>query len=148
MPISTITKKLKMTPRRARKILREIQEGGGVRLSTRADLMALGNVVLKYEIQYDPTVTNHHKIAQWFQENFPNELDTVQNYSDEPKVGFHLFIEDIKRVAQMTRKIRQTPFIKALEEYLMYPPYAYVQNFQFRYLFEERLEQLLSDAGL
>ncbi|MFW9984670.1 MAG: winged helix-turn-helix transcriptional regulator [Candidatus Odinarchaeota archaeon] len=146
MPIGEIAKKTSLTSRRISKILRELQEGGGVHFTIRMNYMALGDINLELVIRYDETNTGLNEIVKWFQEHYPNEFWTAGQMLDEPTVGISLLVEDPTQVGEITNIVRETTFSESVDDYMI-TSQSYVK-LHYRDPSQHHLEELFKEAGL
>jgi len=146
MPVGEIAKKTSLTPRRISKILRELQEGGGVHFTIRMDYLALGDINLELNIQYDEAKTGLNEIGKWFQEHYPRELWTVSQVLDEPIIGISLLVEDPTKVGEIINIVREATFAESVDDYVI-TSQTYVKM-HYRDPSQHHLDELFKEAGL
>ena len=146
MPIGEIAKKTSLTSRRISKILRELQEGGGVHFTIRMNYLALGDINLELVIRYNETNTGLNEIVKWFQEHYPNEFWTADQMLDEPTVGISLLVEDPTKVGEITNIVREATFSESVDDYMI-TSQSYVK-LHYRDPSQHHLEELFKEAGL
>lgn len=146
MPVGEIAKRTKLTSRRVSKILHELQEGGGVHWTIRINMLALGDVALELFIRYDEAKTTISEMVSWFREHYPNEFWNAVQLLDEPRIGISLIIDDLKRVGEITKIVREASFVEEVDDYII-TPQTYVKM-HYRDPSQHRLEELFREAGL
>ena len=146
MPISEIAKRVNLTPRRVGRILRELEEGGGVHFTIRINWFALGDVILQYYIQYDETKTSVGEIVSWFKEHYPLEFWGAGQRLDEPVITVDIIVEDQKKVGDITKMVRETTFVECVDDVVL-TPQTFVKV-HYRNPSQHRLDELFKEAGL
>jgi DNA-binding Lrp family transcriptional regulator len=146
MPISEIAKRINLTPRRVGRILRELEEGGGVHFTIRINWFALGEIILEYYIQYDETKTSVEEIVSWFKEHYPLEFWGAGKRLDEPVITVDIIVEDQKKVGDITKMVREATFVKCVDDVVL-TPQTFVKV-RYRDPSQHRLEELFREAGL
>ena len=146
MPIREIAKKASLTPRRISKILRELQEGGGVHFTIRMNYLALGDINLELVIRFDESNTGLNEIVKWFQEHYPNEFWTAGQLLDEPTVVISLLIEDPTKVGEITNIVREATFSESVDDNMI-TSQSYVRM-HYRDPSQHHLDELFKEAGI
>lgn len=146
MSISEISKRINLTPRRVGRILRELEEGGGVHFTIRINWFALGDVILQYFIQYDETKTSVGEIDSWFKEHYPLEFWGAGQRLDEPVITVDVIVEDQKKMGDITKKVREATFGEHVDDVVI-TPQTFVKV-RYRDPSHHRLEELFKEAGL
>ncbi len=146
MPVSELANRTNLTPRRINKILKELQEGGGVHFTIRINLLAHGDAILDLYIHYDETKTPVNEIITWFQEHYSLEFWNASQWLDESVIAVGLIIEDPIRVGEITRLVREATFVEAVDDFLV-TPQTYVKM-HYRDPTQHYLDELFKEAGL
>lgn len=146
MSVGEIAKRTSLTPRRISKILRDLQEGGGVHFTIRIDYLALGDLVLELHIHFDESKTTANEIFAWFQEHYSAEFWNAAQWLDEPVVVVELLIDDLTRVGEITSVVREASFVESVDDFLV-TPQTYVKM-HYRDPSQHGLDELFKEAGL
>jgi DNA-binding Lrp family transcriptional regulator len=143
MPVSQIAKGTGFTPRRVRKILRELEEGGGIHISVGFDVFALGDMEYRLKICYDEAQTTGQDIIMGLYEKYPEIFWWASIATNESIVDVGLLIDSPGRGMPIIQGLRQAPFIRSIEDFVSYP--RVVGNIS---SLRRKLEEILIEAGL
>ncbi len=146
MPIGEIAKRTHLTSRRISKILRELQDGGGVHFTIRMNYLALGDINLELIIRYDESKTGFNEIVRWFQEHYPIEFWSAAQFLDEPTIEISLLVEDPTKVGEITNIVREATFSESVDDYMI-TSQSYVRM-HYRDPSQHHLDELFKEAGL
>jgi DNA-binding Lrp family transcriptional regulator len=146
MPISQIAKRINLTPRRVGRILRELEEGGGVHFTIRINWFTLGDVILQYYIRYDETKTSVGEIVNWFKEHYPLEFWGAGQRLDEPVITVDIIVENQKKMGDITKMVREATFVEHVDDVVL-TPQTFVRV-RYRDPSQTRLEEMFQEAGL
>ncbi|MHA2315347.1 MAG: winged helix-turn-helix transcriptional regulator [Candidatus Hermodarchaeia archaeon] len=127
MPVSQIAQKTGLTPRRVRKILHDLQEGGGVQFITGYDIFALGDMEYRLKIWFDPTHTTGQDLAKEIAEKYPDEFWWSSITTNEPILDVGLIINDANQVPPIIREIKKNSHITTIEDFVTYPRHVRVK---------------------
>jgi DNA-binding Lrp family transcriptional regulator len=145
MAIGEIAKQTGITPRRVSKILSELQASGGVHFTIRMNFHALGDIELEYVIQYDDEKTTPKEVIDWVYQQYKREFWHALHYLDEPTVIINLITEDTTRIKEITKRMREIPFVKTITDYLI--PQLH-RGGHYRDPTEHHLEEMIKEAEL
>ncbi len=145
MSISDIAQRIDLTPRRVSKILKELQEGGGVHFTMRMNYLALGDVELEYIIRYDDMKTNPTEIIEWVYKRYTQDFWHAATLLDEPTVVVTLLTDDVACIKEITSRIREIPFVRSVTDHLI--PQQH-RGGHYRDPTQHRLEEMFKEAGL
>ncbi|MFW9768753.1 MAG: winged helix-turn-helix transcriptional regulator [Candidatus Thorarchaeota archaeon] len=143
MPVSQIAQETGFTPRRVRKILHELEEGGGIHFLIGYNVCALGDMEYRLKIRFDESQTNGRDIIMDLFQKYPNEFFWSTITTNEPLVDVGLIIDRPGKGMPIIQKLKEAPFIKSIEDYVSYP--RVVANV---YPLRRKLEEILIEAGL
>ena len=121
MPISKIAKRTNITPRRVRKIISDLQWGGGVHLLTGYNPFAVGDMEYRLKIWFDPEQISGQDFATAIATKYPNEFWWSSVTTNEPILDVGLIICDSNQVLPIIREIKENPNITAIEDFVTYP---------------------------
>jgi len=143
MPVSQITKSTGFTPRRIRKILQELQEGGGVHFTVGYNIFALGDMEYRLKIHFDESQTTGRNIIMNLYRKYPAEFWWSSITTNEPIVDVGLIIDRPGKAVPIIQGLKKDALIKSIEDYVSYP--RVVGNIL---PLRRKLEEILIDAGL
>jgi DNA-binding Lrp family transcriptional regulator len=146
MPITTIAKRLDLSSRRVGKILRELEEGGGVHFTIRINMFALGDMLLEFHVYYDEAKTSVGEIFSWFHERYPHEFWGAGHRLDAPAASVTLIVDDPIRVGDITSVVREVTFFDRVDDFVI-TPQTYMKV-HFRDPSQHHLDELFKEAGL
>ena len=143
MPVSQIAQGTGFTPRRVRKILSELEEGGGIHFTVGYDIFALGDMEYRLKIHFDESQTNGRDIIMDVYNKYPEEFWWSSITTNEPIVDVGLIIDRPGKGIPIVQDLRESPFIMAIEDFVSYP--RVIGNIS---PLRRRLEEILIEAGL
>ena len=143
MPVSQMAKGTGFTSRRIRKILQELQEGGGVHFTVGYNIFALGDMEYRLKIRFDESQANGRDIIMDLYQKYPNEFFWSGITTNEPLVDVGLIIDRPGEGMSIIRDLKEAPFIKSIEDFVSYP--KVISNV---YPLRQKLEEILIEAGL
>jgi DNA-binding Lrp family transcriptional regulator len=143
MPVSQIAQRAGLTPRRVRKNLRDLQEGGGIHFTIYYDIFALGDMEYRLKIRFDEAQTTGQDIIEGLYEKYPDEFWWASVTTNEPIVDIGLIIDRPGKGVPIIGEIKAAPFTQSVEDFGSYPRVIRANN-----PLAARLEELLIDAGI
>jgi DNA-binding Lrp family transcriptional regulator len=143
MPVSQIAQQTGLTPRRVRKILRNLQEGGGVLFHVIYDVFALGDMEYRMRICFDNAQTTGPDIVMGLYKKYPAEFWWASITTNEPIVDVGLIIDRPGRGPPITDEIKEAAFVRSVEDFVSYPRVVPGRNRLYT-----RLWELIAEAGL
>jgi DNA-binding Lrp family transcriptional regulator len=143
IPVSQIAQETSLTPRRVRKILRELEEGGGIHFTVGYDAFTLGDLEYRLKIYYDEAQTTGQDIIMGLYEKYPLEFWWGNITTNKPIVDVGLLIDRTGKGMPIMRSLREAPFIKSIEDFVSYP--RVIGNIS---ILRRKLEEILIEAGL
>jgi DNA-binding Lrp family transcriptional regulator len=143
LPVSQIAQETGFTPRRVRKILRELEEGGGIHITIGFNIFALGDMEYRLKICYDEAQTTGQDIIMGLYEKYPEIFWWASIATNEPIVDVGLLIDNPGKGMPIIQGLRQAPFIRSIEDFVSYP--RVVGNIS---SLRRKLEEILIEAGL
>jgi DNA-binding Lrp family transcriptional regulator len=145
MSIGDISKRTDLPPRRVSRILRELQDGGGVHFTMRMNYLAMGDIELEYLIRYDDMKTTPKEIIEWIHDQYPREFWHAITWLDEPTVMVTLLTEDTSHIKEITSRIREISFVRSVTDYLIPEQH---RGGHYRDPTQHRLDEMFKQAGL
>lgn len=143
IPVSQIAQETGLTPRRVRKILRELEEGGGIHFTVGYDAFALGDIEYRLKIYYDEAQTTGQDIIMGIYEKYPVKFWWGSITTNEPIVDVGLLIDHPGKGMPIIQDLKEAPFIRSIEDCVSYP--KVVSNIS---ILRRKLEEILIEAGL
>ncbi|MHA2379352.1 MAG: winged helix-turn-helix transcriptional regulator [Candidatus Thorarchaeota archaeon] len=142
MQINEIAEGSGLTTRMARKVLRQLEEGGGVRFTVRWDVNAGDNVTFWIAVSWDPKSFSHEDIKERLANEFPGEYWTSLVAATEPTIFARFVVDDLPSAYRIVGQVRQASFVRSTEVFVCYSTAA------FPWLGESLLEEMLIEAGV
>ena len=143
LPISQIASKTSFTPRRVRKILHDLQEGGGIHTYALYNLFELGDLEYRLRIRYDDAQITGREVVMALYKKHPEVFLWSTITTNEPIVDVGLFIDRPGKGPPIAAEIQAAPYIKSVEDFVTYPRVIYATNRLSTHLWD-----LLKEAGL
>jgi len=143
LPISQIVKKTGFTPRRVRRILHDLQEGGGIHTYASYNLFELGDLEYRLRICYNDAQIAGHDVVMALYKKHPEVFLWSTITTNEPIVDVGLIIDRPGKGPPIAAEIKTAPYIKSVEDFVTYPRVVHAINRLSTHLFE-----LLREAGL
>lgn len=142
-PVSQIVQETGLTPRRVRKILHELEEGGGIYITIGYDAFAFGDLEYRLKICYDEAQTTGQDIIMRLYEKYPVNFWWGHITTNEPIVDVGLLIDHPGKGMPIMQDLKESTFIKSIEDFVSYP--KLVSNIS---ILRRKLEEILIEAGL
>lgn len=140
--ISEISKLLKISPKTARRALKEILESQQIRFVARPDLAAGGLVNIHIRIEWDEKLKSGEDIHAWLSDEFPFAYWSPWASAIEPLLFAEFVIRNLHEAEMIAKKIRAAPFVKSSRTLVSY------SNAKFPYMSEALLIKIIDDAGV
>ncbi|MFW9796200.1 MAG: winged helix-turn-helix transcriptional regulator [Candidatus Thorarchaeota archaeon] len=143
MPISQIAKDTGFTPRRARKIIRELEESGSIHITTGYNIFAMGDMEYRLKIHYDESQKNGRDLIMDIYKKYSDWFWWSSVTTNEPIVDVGLIIDRPGRGVFIVQDLRESAFISSIEDYVSYP--RIVANIL---PLRRKLEEMLIESGV
>ncbi|MFW9965433.1 MAG: winged helix-turn-helix transcriptional regulator [Candidatus Sifarchaeia archaeon] len=143
LPVSQIAKQTGFTPRRVRKILRDLQEGGGIHTYVLYDPFALGDIEYRLRISYDEEQTTGQDVILGLYQKHPEIFWWSTITTNEPIVDVSLIIDRPGKGPPIAAEVKAAAFTKSVEDFVSYPRVVYGIN-----RLNVHLWDLINEAGL
>jgi len=143
LPVSQIASQTGFTSRRVRRILRDLQEGGGIHTYVTYTMFELGDLEYRIRISYDDSKVTGHDVAMAVYENHPEIFFWSTITTNEPIVDVGLIIDRPGKGLPIADEMKAAAFTKSVEDFVTYPRVVYGRNRLNYHLYE-----LLREAGL
>jgi DNA-binding Lrp family transcriptional regulator len=111
LPIIEVAKRAGLTARRARRLIKELEEGGGLKFVALVELGAASSIPFIVRIQWDEKNHDCSEVVNWIQKEYP--LQHWENYvsASDPEF-FVLFVaDDLTELTEIVRGIRQNKMV-------------------------------------
>ena len=139
-PVSQISQETGFTPRRVRRILRDLQEGGGIHTYV---LYNPYELEYRLRIWYDDSQITGHDVAMTLYEKHPELFQWSTITTNEPIVDLSLIIDRPGKGPPIAAEVKAAPYTRSVEDYVIYPRVVYGIN-----RLNAHLWDLLEEAGL
>ena len=121
MPATEVATKTGLTPRRVRRIITQLVEGGGLNFVARLNLNAGPGVIYYAQIVWDESKATHTEMEYWLDKEFPGQYFDSHISASAPMM-LSLFVVDHLRDAEpLSRKISQGPMIESVKTIFPFP---------------------------
>lgn len=121
MPATEIAEQTGLTPRRVRRILAKLQDGGGINFVARLNLNAGPGVIYYAQIVYDESKTNHDGVKTWLNKEFPGIYFDSHCSASAPMMLSLFVVEHLREAEPLSRRIEESPFIRSVRTIFPYP---------------------------
>jgi DNA-binding Lrp family transcriptional regulator len=137
MPATELATKAGLTPRRVRRVIKQLLEGGGLNFVTRLNLNAGPGVIYYAQIIWDEEKATHSEVEYWLEKEFTGKYFDSHISATAPMM-LSLFIVDHLRDAEpLSAQISEGPLIKSVKTIFPFPTKKNVR------LQRRKLEELL-----
>ncbi len=143
MAVSQIAQQTGFTPRRVRKTLHELQEGGGVHFAVGYNIFAIGDMEYRLRIRFDKVQTNGREIILGLYEKYPSKFWWASITTNEPIVDVGLIIDRPGDAVPIINEIKAASSTQLVEDFVSYPRVVRANN-----PLKARLCEILTEAGL
>ncbi|MFX1482821.1 MAG: winged helix-turn-helix transcriptional regulator [Promethearchaeota archaeon] len=143
LSISQIVKKTGFTPRRVRRILQDLQEGGGIHTYALYHPFELGDLEYRLRICYDDAQITGREVVMALYEKHPEVFFWSTITTNEPIVDVGLILDRPGKGPPIAAEIKSAAHTTSVEDFVTYPRVVYAINRLSAHLFE-----LLREAGL
>ncbi|MFW9833578.1 MAG: winged helix-turn-helix transcriptional regulator [Candidatus Thorarchaeota archaeon] len=121
LPVSQIVQYTGFTPRRVRRILRDLEESGGVHFPVYYDVFALGDMEYRMRICYDESQTTGQDIIIRLYEKYPGLFWWASITTNESIVDVGLIIDRPGKGPPIAAEIKAAAYTESVEDFVSYP---------------------------
>ncbi|MHA3962007.1 MAG: winged helix-turn-helix transcriptional regulator [Candidatus Thorarchaeota archaeon SMTZ1-45] len=143
LSISQIARQTGFTPRRVRRIILDLQEGGGIHTYVLYDPFALGNMEYRLRISYDKAKTTGQDVVMDLHEKHPELFWWSTITTNNPIVDVGLIIDSPGKGPPIAAEIKAAAYTESVEDFVSYPRVVHGIN-----RLNTHLLELLKEAGL
>jgi len=143
LPVSQIAQYTGFTPRRVRKILRDLEESGGIHFPVYYDVFALGDMEYRMRICYDEAQTTGQDIIMGLHEKYPELFWWASITTNEPIIDVGLIIDRPGKGPPIAAEIKAADYTESVEDFVSYPRVVHGIN-----RLNAHLWDLINEAGL
>ena len=137
-PATAIAEKTGLTPKRVRKIIQQLQDGGGVNFVARLNLNVGSGVIYYAQIRWDDSLGSHYDIEDWLEKKFSGQYFDSHVSATAPMMLSLFVIDRLRDAENMSRAVSQSPMIESVKTIFPFPTKKNVR------LQKLRLEELLA----
>jgi DNA-binding Lrp family transcriptional regulator len=138
MPVTEIAERTGLTPRRVRRILGQLKEGGGLRFVARVNLNVDPGLTYYAQIIWDEKKVDHDTVMKWLDKEFPGKYYDSHVSGSAPMMLSVFVIDHLRDAETLSRQICRNPAIESVQTLFPFPAKKKPR------LQRTRLEQLLS----
>ena len=121
MPATEVAERTSLTPRRVRRIITQLIEGGGLNFVARLNLNAGPGVIYYAQIMWDETKATHSEIEYWLDKEFSGQYFDSHISASAPMM-LSLFVVDHLRDAEpLSERISQGPMVQSVKTIFPFP---------------------------
>jgi DNA-binding Lrp family transcriptional regulator len=121
MSATDIADKTGLTPRRVRRIITQLQNGGGLSFATRLNLNAGPGIMHYAQICWDETKADHLQVESWLRSEFPDVYFDSHTSASAPMMLSIFVVDQIRDAESVSRRISQEPMITSVNTIFPYP---------------------------
>jgi len=143
LPISQIASKTGFTPRRVRKILQDLLEGGGIHTYALYNPFELGDLEYRLRICYDDVQVTGQDVVMALYEKHPDVFWWSTITTNEPIVDVGLIIDRPGKGPPIAKEVKAAIYTTFVEDYITYPRVVHGTN-----RLNAHLCELLREAGV
>jgi DNA-binding Lrp family transcriptional regulator len=122
MSISELSNRTGLTARRVRKILKKLQEDGGVNFLIRWNTAAAGAVRFFLPIEYDPRDSDHEDVINWLHDAYPKEFWLYWVSTNEPLIFASFSADSIEEARRISLDVQENQMVSSSDTWICYPP--------------------------
>ncbi|MFX1245093.1 MAG: winged helix-turn-helix transcriptional regulator [Promethearchaeota archaeon] len=115
MPVVEIARQSKLTPKRVRSVLKELQTSGNIHFTHRMVLGAGEDFDCIVKVGYNPGQGGPLEIVEWFKERYPLEHWHSHWPLEEPEVWNKLVVTDLRTVEEISEAVKELPMVQSVE---------------------------------
>jgi DNA-binding Lrp family transcriptional regulator len=142
MRIRDIARRTNFSPKRVRRVLRELEAGGKVLFSCRAILTAGEDFDCHIKITFDQKKTNPSEIIDWFRQKYPHEYWWSFMLMDKGVIFNKMVVGDLGMLEELSALVKQAPFTESVDTLIYYSKRL------FPLLNEIRLKEMLDEPDV
>ena len=121
MPATEVADKTGLTPRRVRRTINQLIEGGGLNFVARLNLNAGPGVIYYAQIVWDESKVTHTELEYWLDKEFAGQYFD-SHISASSSMMLSLFVvEHLREAEPLSRKISQGSMIKSVKTIFPFP---------------------------
>ena len=140
IPAIEIARRTKLTPKRVRKVINELETGGNVFFSHVTTPGAGEDFDCYIKTAFDPSKGKPVELVDWFREHYPIEHWWTLIHVDEPVLRHKLLVNNLQVVEEITDSLKHNPMVEEVETLI----YHTVRTFP--WLNEILLKQMLDES--
>jgi len=137
MPVPKIAEKTGLTPRRVRRILKQLIDGGGLNFVARYNLNLGPGVAFYARIYWKGDKVDHYQIVSWLEKEFSGQYYDSHISASAPMILSVFVIDHLKDAEALSQQICLNPVIESVRILFPFPAKKNVR------LQRIRLEELL-----
>lgn len=142
MALSKMAKKAKMTVKRARKTLSEIQESDAVWFTAQINTNAGTTTRFVLRISWDEKKTNANEIIEWAKTKYPEEYAGTHISASAPRMFLLFTVEHIREAEYISREVTTIPSVVHHSTIIPYPAKL------FKGIRETKLVEIIENSGV
>lgn len=138
MMIGEIAQCSKLSARRARRVLMQLQEDRAVRFTVRWDISAGANTSFWILIRWNQKEMTHEELVKELEIEFPEDYWTSFIAATEPIVFARFVVDNLRRAYQIIEKVKEMKFVESTQNLVCF------SSSDFEWLGESLLKDMIS----
>ncbi len=142
MPVVNIAEKTGLTSRRVRKIVQELLDSNGVRLTLKWNPEASKGIPFITRIAFIESKITPTDLERWLLDEFPVPLWEVMMSSSDPTIFAYFVARDQTHLEQIVRDVRRAEFVKSVVSFVNKPTRVFLgpRNYRLTEMFLKKSE--------
>lgn len=120
MPIQELAEKTGFKPKRLRRILRELMDGGGVHFTISLNPISRNCISFILRMSFDETLTSSEEVVTMLEDEFPLEYWMTFMLTSRPVLVNYMTCYNLAKVENLLRRMKQIPYLHNVETMLIY----------------------------
>ncbi|MFW9925835.1 MAG: winged helix-turn-helix transcriptional regulator [Candidatus Thorarchaeota archaeon] len=111
LPIVEVAKRAGLTARRVRRLVKDLEEGGGLRFVALLELGAATSIPFIVRIRWNEKEYEYSMTLNWIKKEYPLHYWESYVSASEPLLHVLLVADDLTQLTEIVRSIRQAKFV-------------------------------------
>ncbi len=120
MPIQELAEKTGFKPKRLRRILRELKDGGGVHFTISLNPCSRNCISFILRMSFDETLSSSEEVVTMLEEEFPLEYWMTFMLTSRPVLVNYMTCYNLAKLENLLRRMKQIPYLHNVETMLIY----------------------------
>ena len=121
MPATEVADKTGLTPRRVRRIITQLTEGGGLNFVARLNLNAGPGVIYYAQVLWDETKATHTEMEYWLDKEFSGQYFDSHVSASAPMMLSLFVVDHLRDAESLSERISQGPIVHSVKTIFPFP---------------------------